>query len=66
MTPDDVRERMEAMKAAEGDWEATHGIEDDLWEAVLESIAEGSCDDPAELARVALHSRDLEFTRWYA
>ena len=66
MTPDDARERIDAIKAAVGDWERTHSEEDDLWEAALESIAEGSCADPAELARVALHSRDLGYTRWYA
>ena len=66
MTPDDVRERIEAMKAAGGDWETIIFIEDSLWADVLQSIAESSCDDPAELARVALHSRDLDYTRWYA
>jgi len=66
VTSDAVRERIESMKAEAGDWEVTHVIEDDLWAEVLQSIAEGSCDDPAELARVALHSVDLGFTRWYA
>lgn len=66
MTPEIVRKRVEEIKAAAGDWEVTHSLEDDLYLEALRSIAEGICDDPRALAREALLARALEYTRWYA
>lgn len=66
MTPQDVADRLAAIRKEAGDNEQQHGLEDELYVAVLRSIAEGSCEDPAETARVALQANDIEFTRWYA
>lgn len=41
-------------------------LEDELYEKVLSAIAADECDDPRECARLALTSRLIEFTRWYA
>lgn len=49
----------------EGDNEMAHTIEDDLHQAVLGIISKGS-DKNAELAKMALQSRLIDFTRWYA
>jgi len=32
---------------------------------VLEAIAQGSAEDPVEMARLALTSDDMDFPRWY-
>ena len=47
------------------DWEGMHIEEDDMYEDVLRAIAEG---DPHSklLAREALKSKNVNFTRWYA
>jgi hypothetical protein len=66
MTPDDVRERLEEIVTNARDPEAAHGMEDDLRAAVLQAIAEGSCTDPVEAARLALRTSDIDFPRWYA
>lgn len=46
------------------DDEKAHGLEDDLRERVLESIAANLAEDPRELASVALSTSKLEFSRW--
>ncbi len=48
--------------AAKTDPEAAHAIEDQLYREVLEEIAKGE-SDAAELAKTALLSRELLFTR---
>jgi len=67
MTPAEVAAALAAIKGEAGDWEATHGMSDDLWESVLLSIADGTTDDPARIARMAVDGiRELGYTRWYA
>lgn len=68
MNVSDVQKRLEdiANEADDGDNEAAHSMEDDLYFAVLKAIAEGKTDDPQSLAREALKSADIEFTRWCA
>lgn len=48
------------------DDESAHIAEDLLYAEVLQSIAEGSCENAAECARLALTSEMIEFSRWYA
>ena len=47
------------------DWEGMHMEEDDMYEDVLRTIAEG---DPHSklLAREALKSKNIKFARWYS
>jgi hypothetical protein len=67
MTLADVLARVEAIKAAAGDWESTHLMSDSLWADVLRSIAAGTAEDPAALASAAVSGvTDLKFERWYA
>lgn len=66
MTPSDVIKLLSEIEHADCDQERAHALEDDLFVEVLSAIAEGQCDNPAELARLALRSRDIEFDRWYA
>jgi hypothetical protein len=65
MTPDDVKSRVAAIEAESGDNETAHCDEDALYQAVLLAIAEGAAE-PRELAREALKTSELTFTRWYA
>ena len=45
------------------DFGRAHVMEDELYRAVLEAIADGVAKDPAEWARRALMSQKLEFNR---
>lgn len=65
MTPDHVRMQVAAIGALH-DSESAHADEDRLHSAVLHAIADGHCDDPAALARAALATEELTFSRWYA
>ncbi|WP_283581037.1 hypothetical protein [Limosilactobacillus reuteri] len=53
------------MNANWADYEDMHIEEDDMYEDVLRAIADG---DPHSklLAREALKSKNVKFTRWYA
>ena len=53
------------IKKASHDPERAHSKEDDLHIAVLKAIVEGH-KDVAQLARIALETLDIEFSRWYA
>lgn len=68
MTPEQVRERVETLRAisgAGGDDEGCHAAEDELHADVLRAIARGAAN-PAELADEALKTEGLFFHRWYA
>lgn len=70
MTVDEARKRMDEIKdqySPKGwnDHESLHSMEDDLRADVLRAIANGS-PDAVELARIALETDDLDFSRWCA
>ncbi len=65
MTVDEVRIHLDQIREHGNDDERAHGQEDALWRAVLEAIA-GGAPDAAELAREALRSTEIEFSRWCA
>lgn len=70
MTPEQVRAAVEDMKSrirpnGMCDDEALHSQEDSLWGEVLEAIANGA-PDAAGLAREAIRTNDLDFSRWCA
>jgi len=62
---EDVRVRVERVRAMTGDDEAAHIEEDRLWADVLRAIAAGAAD-PRVLARTALETEEIDFARWYA
>lgn len=53
-------------KASDSSSEKAHMLEDRLYLKLLQSIAEGSCPDPAGCARKAIEADEIEFSRWYA
>jgi len=65
MTPQDIADRVNHINDLRGDDEAAHGAEDDLYEAVLQAIANGA-ENPAQLATIALGTKSINFNRWCA
>lgn len=67
MSIDDVQKRLEAIRewAADGDYEAAHGWEDELRNDVLTAIATGKCSGccPEDLAAEVLKSSEIDFAR---
>lgn len=64
-----VRARLEVIRenAEECDHQTAHGNEDSLHRDVLRTIADGKNIDPAsDLARAALETYSIKFSRWYA
>lgn len=51
--------------ASSGDDEQAHGLEDAIHRSVLKAISEGK-GDPVALAKAALKTRDVNFSRWCA
>lgn len=66
MNLDEVNARLAQISEAAADDERAHSMEDELHQAVLRSIADGSCDNPAHCAAAALTSLKLDFARWCA
>lgn len=65
---EEIRERVDKLQrrvegGTEGDPEC-HIEEDAIAEEALRLISEG-CEEPAEVARQALRTGDLDFSRWY-
>lgn len=62
---EDVRQRVADIDDSSDDGEIAHRKEDRLFCDVLKAIADGA-PEPAELARAALESRNLDFDRYYS
>ena len=66
MTPENVRERIKAVKALIDDDERAHAEEDELHRDILRAIANGRCSNPTMCVSTALETLDLDFNRWCA
>jgi hypothetical protein len=66
MTLEDVKKAVEKIKEKRRDDEAAHSLEDELYLDLLQSIADGNCDDPQACAAEAIKTQDLNFARWTA
>jgi len=66
MTPETIQQAVDTIRAIQRDREAAHLYESALHQAVLAAIAGGLVGDPAECARVALTTADIQFPRWFA
>lgn len=71
MTPEDVRERVEALRkdveeGGHGNNEEYHLTEDWIYVQTLAGIEHGHATDPAACAAEALKARGIEYDRWYA
>lgn len=65
MNVDEVKLAVQKINDMRDDDEAAHGNEDDLHRSVLRAIAEGS-PVAQELAKEALKTLDIDFSRWCA
>jgi len=65
-TPEWVRNQVEAIRKHSADDELAHAMEDDLYTALLTSISQGGCEDPAACAAEAIKAQDVVFYRWCA
>ena len=62
----EIEERIAQIEAiGYADPEVGHSKEDQLWEDVLQAIADGPKGAAKELAYAALGTRELYFPRWY-
>lgn len=64
-----IQADLDAIRASAEDDEVAHSLEDTLHERVLQAIADDQFDHyytPAELAREALKSTEIKFSRWCA
>ena len=66
LTPSVVATCLEYIRRSAADDESAHGMEDNLFRAVLSAIAEDRCDDPKQCAALALTSEEIDFARWCA
>lgn len=66
MNVEEVKARVQAIRANSGDDEAAHSDEDNLHQEVLQAIADGTCDDPRACAGAALETTKIDFSRWCA
>jgi hypothetical protein len=66
MTIEEIRKKVQRIKDMRGDPEAAHGAEDSLYQSLLEAIADGQVENPAEAAKEALYAQNIEFPRWCA
>ena len=61
----EVHARLEIIRRFTGNDEVSHIAEDALWKDVLIVIAEGA-PNAEDLARAALETQQIDFSRWYA
>lgn len=66
LTVKEVQERVSKIRFISGDDEMAHSAEDELYAYVLQSIANGTCEDPATCAKAALETENIVFARWCA
>jgi len=63
METEDVQKLVQEIKDCTGDYEAQHVLEDRLYERVLRAIMKGKCYNPKDLAKEALKTKKIIFTR---
>ena len=64
MTIEEIKRRVKEIKQLSWGNERAHVKEKELWEDVLKAIADKS-ENPHELAKEALKTSKISFTRWY-
>ena len=62
----EIRKRIGEIAEQMDDDERAHGLEDDLYEFVLKTIAQGNTDDSRGLCMEALKTKKMDFERWCA
>lgn len=66
VTPEWVTAQRLNIAKHSGDAERAHAYEDDLYERIIQSIADGQCEEPQVCCKIAIKTKDLNFSRWCA
>lgn len=66
MDTSEIKKRVKEIKGVAWDDERAHSWEDKLWEDVLRAIANEDVDNPYTLAKEALKTKKIDFSRWCA
>lgn len=65
ITEQEVRKRVKDIRQCAWDYDAAHGMEDKLYELVMQHIALGA-PNSVSLARAVLETKNIEFARYTA
>lgn len=66
LTPADVQAMIDKIEAEKWDDETAHIREDGMLWTIIEAIATGNCRSRRACCEVALKSKNIDFSRWYA
>lgn len=62
----EAKEWVNDIKDNRRDFEAAHVLEDELYLKVLRGIADGTCEDPQQVAKEAIKTQNISFPRYCA
>lgn len=62
----EAKEWVNDIKDSCRDFEAAHVLEDELYLKVLRGIADGTCEDPQQIAKEVIKTQDINFPRYCA
>ena len=62
----EVKKWIDSIKDSRRDFEAAHVLEDELYLKILRGIADGTCEDPQQVAKEAIKTQNISFPRYCA
>ena len=65
MSIEEIKKALSMIEAANGDDEAQHSLEDELYAGFVEHISQGQ-SEYAEMAKLILTTKQMDFARWCA
>lgn len=60
----EAREWVNDIKDSSRDFEAAHIMEDELYLKILRGIADGTCENPQQVAKEAIKTQNISFPRY--
>ncbi|WP_131501286.1 hypothetical protein [Lactobacillus crispatus] len=66
MNVSEAKEWVNDIKDSRRDFEMAHCLEDELYLKILREIADGTCEDPQQVAKEAIKTQDINFPRYCA
>ena len=66
MTLEQIQKRVNDINECAGDYEAAHGMEDQLYEDFIRLVSQSKSKKLAEMAKVVLSTKDSDFPRYCA
>lgn len=62
----EAKEWVNAINRNSEDDEKAHMMQDELYLEALRGIADGTCEDPQQVAKETIKAHDIQFDRWYS